>query len=1327
MADGAPAAAPAPAVARASVAGAADAQRVLSPLHAFGLQNDVQNNVIAVDESTILHPVGRAIALYSVESRKMAFVREGTKDSGETIALALSPSKKYLAVCERAEMAQISIYHVSSQKRTKVLPAGGPLPDCASDRFVTAAFSSDSKLLAAVTNDCTLALWLWDKGRLLACAKNPMATSITRVSFDPRQDAQSSTICTTGPKYLRLWRLLDGSLKAAPGSSQLSKKEPPGYTDHCWLPGDDRIGACTDAAEIFLLEKGEIKHTIASAQQAGAPSLACIQAFARGFVTAGAGGMLCIFEGPKEDERVPFQLTHTFWCSAPAAPLSSSPGSSGRDFLDITALTITPSEELLVVSCANSQLASFPIANIDILPTGGPEECHFAFLSGGFHHGAVTGMDVCVQKPLLVTCGVDRTLRVWNYTTKMCEQLKTFADEPLSASLHPTGHQVLLGFSDKLRLFNLLMDDIRMVADMPVKGCRECRFALGGQFFAAVSGPHIHVFATYSAEQLCTLKGHSGVVRSISWREGDRGLASAGVDGAVYEWEWGTDGPTMERLQSSDFVLKASKHEAVLCGKRSKGVTTIHTASHDGVLRGISGGAAVSEKRTELGKLLCLAQSKSDHLVLCGSASGVVRAYELPLESAEEPFEDMLVHSAPVNQFAISHDEGFLFSASEDGALLMWEMLGEGAPQRERAMRKEGDGPPAETDTVLVSKAELLERVALSEELEQKVKEQAMQAEYQAHLREQTFQEQLRLEKLAKEEALAEAAREQDDLRRMMDVSERESAEGAQGMEAAHMKAAEELEHLYERKLAAEAARWEALRKDKEDMQCELEERIYALVVAGQEREERLKQEREEIRSAADKRLGESDEQQTQLTEKYEEMLRQEERDNDTELDAQAEAAFKNLTHEREEKQTLKGEQAIMRKKFSNFQTDMAKLKASLDEREAQIKGLRHDVSDREKVIALLKKDVQEREESIADKERRLSELKAKNKELEKFKFVLDYKLRELAKEIEPRDEQIMQMRETIRELDDELQRDYKTSVGLEHGLAERQAKIESLQGEVKKARREVLKKERALNFLGRDVQKLANLSDPAAVKEGVKLIYHSIGQQADLGGPDEDDEAVQAEFANQRAYMERALESLRTRLNRTEGQTRGDMQKKIAENETLITECNSLRRDARELKAELARTQNELQTMKHSGGGAAGGRGRPPSRGGLASSGLLRPTTAESSTSLPPRPLALSQAGAVLSQAGSAGRLLKGSAGVMGRERARTAEVLMSLEANQREMAVQRAEILRLREQVHALTSSGEGDAGAPASDQRPVSSQDRPITHSPVQQPPRATSSMD
>lgn len=98
------------------------------------------------------------------------------------------------------------------------------------------------------------------------------------------------------------------------------------------------------------------------------------------------------------------------------------------------------------------------------------------------------------------------------------DQVKHFPDEPLSASLHPSGHQVLLGFSDKLRLFNILIDDVRQLTDFTLKSCRECRFAHGGQYFGAVCGPYIYIFNTYTFEAVASLKGHSGVIKSICWK-----------------------------------------------------------------------------------------------------------------------------------------------------------------------------------------------------------------------------------------------------------------------------------------------------------------------------------------------------------------------------------------------------------------------------------------------------------------------------------------------------------------------------------------------------------------------------------------------------------------------------------------------------------------------------------------------------------------------------------------------------------------------------------------------------------------------------------------
>ena len=123
-------------------------------------------------------------------------------------------------------------------------------------------------------------------------------------------------------------------------------------------------------------------------------------------------------------------------------------------------------------------------------------------------------------------------------------------------------------------------------------------------------------------------------------------------------------------------------------------------------------------------------------------------------------------------------------------------------------------------------------------------------------------------------------------------------------------------------------------------------------------------------------------------------------------------------------------------------------------------------------------------------------------------------------------------------------------------------------------------------------------------------------------------------------------------------------------------------------------------------------------------SANLLQPSMGYAASLASLKPAGMGVGSLTLPSTASSGKLLKGSASVMGRERARTAEVLMTLEANSREMAVQRAEIVRLREQVHYL-SGQEGTSGSAA--ERPQSVQERPLVHSPLQRQPRAASAMD
>ena len=46
------------------------------------------------------------------------------------------------------------------------------------------------------------------------------------------------------------------------------------------------------------------------------------------------------------------------------------------------------------------------------------EHAVFEVLAQSFHQGQITGLDVCIRKPLIATCGIDRSIRVWNFEAK---------------------------------------------------------------------------------------------------------------------------------------------------------------------------------------------------------------------------------------------------------------------------------------------------------------------------------------------------------------------------------------------------------------------------------------------------------------------------------------------------------------------------------------------------------------------------------------------------------------------------------------------------------------------------------------------------------------------------------------------------------------------------------------------------------------------------------------------------------------------------------------------------------------------------------------------
>ena len=112
----------------------------LLPRHVFGLNVSVKDNLHYVDDNVVLYPAGRTLVLYSTDSRTQRFI-QGSEGTDGITAIALSPSRKYLAVAERAEKAMITVFDLTTLKRRKVLTSsevGSKV--CVLDRCLVASY-----------------------------------------------------------------------------------------------------------------------------------------------------------------------------------------------------------------------------------------------------------------------------------------------------------------------------------------------------------------------------------------------------------------------------------------------------------------------------------------------------------------------------------------------------------------------------------------------------------------------------------------------------------------------------------------------------------------------------------------------------------------------------------------------------------------------------------------------------------------------------------------------------------------------------------------------------------------------------------------------------------------------------------------------------------------------------------------------------------------------------------------------------------------------------------------------------------------------------------
>jgi WD40 repeat protein len=1072
--------------------------------------------------------------------------------------MSVCPGKRFVAVAEASDRALVNVFDLKTLKKRKVLST----PECASKEYTSLAFSNDNQLLLTMGSgpDYTLVCWNWAKAKAMASHKITGAEgfSVTQVSFSLMDFA---VVCVSGNKTFMFLRIVDGVFKPIP----LPPIEEQNFTAHCWLKQqDDLVVLATDEGDMYLFRSGDLLARLNASPGSG-HSICSLAAVGKGFVAGGSEGSLWVFEAsddPSADFADLFTCFKTFKIDDPRA--------------SITNLAVsTPHEDSLAVSLNNNQIYLIPLANMDVLKNDDIEVLSVAFHApavedvggpsagnaagsggpggsmpgtpGGSNLGAahvhasvggglqntkvwggatITGLDVCCRKPIVATCGLDRTVRVWDYMEKGCDLCKRFPEEAFSVSLHPSGLHILVGFADKLRLMNVLMDDIRPIKEFPVKACRECQFSNGGQYFAAVNGNTIVLYNTYTCETIGTLRGHNSKVRSVFWVEGDRAMISAGIDGAVYQWD------LEENKREGEFVLKGVNYSSALSNHEG---TSVFAAGSDRFLKEIEFPASQVSKELECGVVIGqLVLSHSQKMLFAGTSEpgkpGCVRSYKYPLTG---DFTEYQCLSAPISRLRISFDDQYVFAAGEDGALCIFEVRDkEGRPPR---LRDGGSGVRDNTqvyaEEILVTKSDLEEKNSLMTELKNKVEELQLHNEYQLRLKDMNYTERIKevTEKFTQE--LEQDKNKFELLREEKNDMEMEYEERIKQMEEKHQHELQELEASYQQKIMTEVERYQEQVRER-DLQRDRWEDQQKLLVSTHERYVSEVTDDFEQRLDEDKQLRiQMEEEKLELQKEFNETKRQLEQDIDQEIFELKEKYDAKLAAEREATLRFKGENGIMKKKFSALQKDIEDQREEIKALLEKEKELYEQIKSLEKEIQAHKREIRSRDETIGEKEKRIYDLKKKNQELEKFKFVLDYKIKELKRQIEPRENEITDMKEQIKDMDRELEQFHKSNAQLDLMIGELRKKLDAMQKEILTQRQGLADQESLIRRFRCELHECVQfIQEPAVLKEGIQQLFKKhVQEKVQRGAVDGD---IEREYRRQKEYLEQSVTSLKQKFS---------------------------------------------------------------------------------------------------------------------------------------------------------------------------------------------------
>ena len=1122
----------------------------------IGLNQSVSENISFTEEDTLVYIAGHSIVLYSRAEKRQRFLQ--APEITESITAYTSGSGKRLcAIAERGEKPQVHIFDLRTFRRKKSFAATESL----SREFVSIQFSQDDQYILTLSGapHWMLTVWNWAKAKIVAQTQVSNGNTMYRCSMSP---IDPSVCVVIGKDVIKFYRFAEKDMRPL----REHNIDGHNFISHCWMrKPDDHVLAGTECGKLLLFRTGEYVCHVNCAPGPEYPIWSLLST-PDGFVLGTGPGTLLFYHYNSD-------ITDQALFDNQFSLVNSVSFELSKGY--VTHMGLSPSEEIIAMTTSDGQLLTSPVLSMHHIET---KDIKYAISS--FHEPkSIVGMDLATKKPLIATCAKDNTLRLWNIQTHELELLKQFGEEMFSLALHPNGLHIAIAFTDKLRIYHILVDDLRICMEVSIKGCRECRFGKGGHVLAAANGNSISVYDFHSGDKIIDLRGHNSKVRSLHWLESGCHLLSCGQDGAVYLWE--LDGG--KRI--GEYIQKGTMYTSATTTLQS-----IFAVGSDRAIRELAYPDLAPMKVADAGLLLTnIAVSAVKSAIFAGTAEygkpGYVRVYSYPLKTE---FDEYPVTCSQITRMKMTQDENFLISTDDSGIIAITEIR----DKQDRYSRVSTTGFPdlltvdSWSDEVLVTWSELEDLTTTTMELQAKVDELKLHNEYQLKLKEMNYAEKIKevTDKFVQE--LEQAKTKLELLREERTDLELEFLEKLKQMSEKHQNDVQEMETMYQNQIMELVDGYHKLTRDRDAQLERLEDQRNQLIAAHEKYAEELTLDFEQKLDENKQIRIKYEDEKTELHQELTEIQTQLEDDVDTEIENLRRIYEEKVTTKRENTLKYKGENGIMKKKFAVITKELEERKEEMVLLHAKEKELHEQIKMLEREVSAHKKEIKSRDISIGEKEKRIYELKKKNQELDKFKFVLDFKIRELKQQIEPRQQEILGMREQIKKMDEELEKYHKSNASLDEMIGVMRKKIEDLHKETKETRGSAKVQESLISNFRADVQSvIAHILSPPDLKESVKKLMEDHGVQGTIRPRIDPD--VEGEYNRHKMFLQNSIQQLQKTLQESTNSHIQSNHTLMEQNLTLIEEINKQRDKNKIMKsnvqADIGRLRRLLQTYEMS------------------------------------------------------------------------------------------------------------------------------------------------